>query len=293
MLAELDPPVQGVIVASPANPTGTVIPLSGTGGDRPMVRCRGCAPVGATRCVPRTGLSGAPGCPAPWQTSPQRRCGEQFSKYYAMTGWRMGWLLVPAECDGRWTASPETSSPSVRPCCLSTPRWPLHPEAIAEADGHLKHYAANRETLTAGLRQLGITAGASDGAFYVYADVSEAYLGLGRCGGSAKTPADTGLAIAPGIDFDTMRGNSFVRLSFADRRGYRYGPAPVGLLAEPLRRWAPSKSSCTGSASLCRRGPGSGTFEDLRYVVEPPPHRGGLRLNVTVSVRRWRDRRCR
>ena len=120
-----------------------------------------------------------------------------FSKYYAMTGWRLGWLLVPTEL--RRAVDRLTGNFTICP-----PVLPQHaavaaftPEAIAEADGHLHHYAANRETLTAGLRQLGLTRLApADGAFYIYADVSD-FTGdsLRFCGALL---ADTGLAIAPG-----------------------------------------------------------------------------------------------
>ena len=101
--------------------------------------------------------------------------------------------------------------------------------AIAEADGHLHHYAANRETLIAGLRQLGVTRLApADGAFYVYADVSDFTSdSLRFC---ERLLSETGLAIAPGIDFDTLRGNAAVRLSFA---------GPSGDIDEALRRLGP------------------------------------------------------
>ena len=88
------------------------------------------------------------------------------------------------------------------------------PESIAESDGHLRHYGANRELLLRGLPDIGIDRLApTDGAFYVYADVSDFTAdSLSFC---EKLLADTGVAIAPGIDFDTARGGSFVRLSFA------------------------------------------------------------------------------
>ena len=88
------------------------------------------------------------------------------------------------------------------------------PESVAEADGHLRHYGTNRESLLRGLTDIGIDRLApTDGAFYVYADVSD-FTGdsLSFC---EKLLADTGVAIAPGIDFDTARGGSYVRLSFA------------------------------------------------------------------------------
>ena len=90
-------------------------------------------------------------------------------------------------------------------------------------------FAANRETLLSGLRQIGLTRLAPpDGAFYVYADVSDFTSdSLTFC---EKLLADTGLAIAPGIDFDTVRGGEFVRLSFA---------GPASDIDEALRRLGP------------------------------------------------------
>ena len=137
-----------------------------------------------------------------------------FSKYFAMTGWRLGWLLVPQplqrtiDClTGNFTICPPVLAQHAAVAAFT-------PESITEADGHLAHYGANRELLLNGLRALGIDRLApTDGAFYVYADVSE-FTGdsLSFC---EKLLADTGLAIAPGIDFDPVRGGSFVRLSFA------------------------------------------------------------------------------
>ncbi len=157
---------------------------------------------------------GAPQTACAWQTSRNAVVVNSFSKYYAMTGWRLGWLLVPEEL--RRAVDCLTGNFTICP-----PVLPQHaavaaftPEAVAEADGHLRHYSANRDTLIAGLRQLGLTRLApADGAFYVYADVSD-FTGdsLRWC---ETLLADTGLAIAPGIDFDTMKGGSSVRLSFA------------------------------------------------------------------------------
>jgi len=228
MLAELDPPVQGVIVASPANPTGTVIEP-----DELAAIARWCDAEGVRLVSDEVyhGLvyPGAPKTSCAWNTSRNAVVVNSFSKYFAMTGWRLGWLLVPAEL--RRAVDCLTGNFTICP-----PVLPQHaavaaftPEAIAEADGHLHHYAANRETLIAGLRHLGLTRLApADGAFYIYADVSD-FTGdsLRFC---ETLLADTGLAIAPGVDFDTLRGNSFVRLSFA-------GPACD--IDEALRRLGP------------------------------------------------------
>jgi aspartate/methionine/tyrosine aminotransferase len=131
-----------------------------------------------------------------------------------MTGWRLGWLLVPKELQravdcltGNFTICPPVLSQTAAIAAFA-------PESIAESDALLHHYAANRELLLDGLPKLGIDRLApTDGAFYVYADVS--HLTGDSLSFCSKLLAETGVAIAPGIDFDTQRGGSYVRLSFA------------------------------------------------------------------------------
>lgn len=213
MLDALDPPVQGVIVASPANPTGTVIDP-----DELAAIAGWCADRGVRLVSDEVyhGLvyPGAPRTASAWETSREAVVVNSFSKYFAMTGWRLGWLLVPEplrRAVDRLTGN-FTICPPVLPQHAAVAAFTA--ESIAEAEGHLQHYARNRDTLIAGLHRIGLTRLAPpDGAFYVYADVSEFSTdSLGFC---ERLLADTGLAIAPGIDFDTVRGNSFVRLSFA------------------------------------------------------------------------------
>ena len=228
MLAELDPPVQGVIVASPANPTGTVIAASELGAIARWCDARGVRLV-SDEVYHGLVYPGAPQTSCAWQTSRNAVVVNSFSKYYAMTGWRLGWLLVPAELrravdclTGNFTICPPVLAQHAAVAAFT-------PEAVAQADGHLHHYGANREALIAGLRQLGLTRLApADGAFYVYADVSDFTSdSLRFC---ETLLADTGLAIAPGIDFDTVRGASSVRLSFA---------GPAADIDEALRRLGP------------------------------------------------------
>lgn len=213
MLAELEPPVQGVIVASPANPTGTVIAA-----DELAAIASWCEASGV-RLISDEVYHGlvydhAPQTSSAWQTSRNALVVNSFSKYFAMTGWRLGWLLVPSELRravdclaGNFTICPPVLSQVAAVAAFT-------PEAIAEADGHLRQYAINRSRLLDGLRRIGLDRLApTDGAFYVYADVSDfTDDSLGFC---SELLADTGVAIAPGIDFDTARGNAFVRLSFA------------------------------------------------------------------------------
>ena len=212
MLAEAGP-LDGVIVASPANPTGTVVPP-----EELAAIASWCAESGVRLISDEVyhGLvyPGAPQTSCAWSTSRDAVVVNSFSKYFAMTGWRLGWLLVPKSLQrtidcltGNFTICPPVLAQHAAVAAFT-------PESITEADGHLAHYGANRELLLNGLRALGIDRLApTDGAFYVYADVSE-FTGdsLSFC---EKLLADTGLAIAPGIDFDPVRGGSFVRLSFA------------------------------------------------------------------------------
>jgi aspartate/methionine/tyrosine aminotransferase len=228
MLAELDPPVQGVVVASPANPTGTVIPPAELAAIASWCDASGVRLV-SDEVYHGLVYEGAPQTSCVWQTSRQAVVVNSFSKYYAMTGWRMGWLLMPAELrravdclSGNFTICPPVLSQIAAVAAFT-------PEASAEADGNLHHYAINRSLLLDGLRRIGIERLApTDGAFYVYADVSD-YTGdsMAFC---SKLLNDTGVAVASGIDFSTMQGNKFIRMSFA---------GPTSDIEEGLRRIEP------------------------------------------------------
>jgi aspartate/methionine/tyrosine aminotransferase len=225
MLAALDPPIQGVVVASPANPTGTVIPPEELAAIASWCETSGVRLI-SDEVYHGLVYEGAPATSCAWQTSRDAVVVNSFSKYFAMTGWRLGWLLVPGgllravDClTGNFTICPPVL-PQYAAVAAFTP------ESIAEAEGHLHHYAANRELLVDGLRNIGLDRLAPpDGAFYVYADVSHHTTdSLWFC---SKLLDDTGVAIAPGIDFDTVRGGSYVRLSFA---------GPTSDIEEALRR---------------------------------------------------------
>lgn len=213
MLTELDPPVSGVIVASPANPTGTVIP------PEELAAIAAWCESSDVRLISDEVYHGLvyPGAPATscaWETSRESIVVNSFSKYFAMTGWRLGWLLVPDELKravDRLTGN-FTICPPVLPQLAAVAAF--SPESVAEAESLLDGYGANRTMLLDGLRSIGIDRLApTDGAFYVYADVS--HLTTDSLSFCSKLLADTGVAIAPGVDFDTVRGGAYVRLSFA------------------------------------------------------------------------------
>ncbi|BCO34007.1 aspartate aminotransferase [Mycobacterium heckeshornense] len=225
MLAALDPQPRGVVVASPANPTGTVIAPAELAAIASWCENSGVRLI-SDEVYHGLVYEGAPQTSCAWETSRNAVVVNSFSKYYAMTGWRLGWLLVPPEL--RRTVDCLTGNFTICPPVLSqyAAVAAFTPEAVAEANAHLHQYAINRRLLLDGLRQIGINRLApTDGAFYVYADVAD-YTSdsLQFC---EKLLADTGVAIAPGIDFDTARGGSFVRVSFA---------GPTSDIEEALRR---------------------------------------------------------
>lgn len=142
MLAEIDPPLRGVVVASPANPTGTVIP------PEELAAIASWCDASDVRLISDEvyhGLvyQGAPQTSCAWQTSRNAVVVNSFSKYYAMTGWRLGWLLVPTvlrravDClTGNFTICPPVLSQIAAVSAFT-------PEATAEADGNL---ASSRST---------------------------------------------------------------------------------------------------------------------------------------------------
>jgi aspartate/methionine/tyrosine aminotransferase len=160
------------------------------------------------------GESGAAGRRSAWHTSRTGVVFGSFSKYFSMTGWRLGWMLVPEDLrrpvdvlTGNFTICPPVLSQYAAIAAFT-------PESYAELDGHVARYATNRALLLDGLPRLGIDKLApADGAFYVYADIG--HLTDDSHAWCLRLLDDTGVATAPGIDFDTSRGNEFVRFSFA------------------------------------------------------------------------------
>ncbi|MFF0149271.1 aspartate/methionine/tyrosine aminotransferase [Amycolatopsis sulphurea] len=204
-------PLDGLIVASPANPTGTVLPPG------ELAAISGwCASHGVQLISDEIyhGITYGAQLDCAWQYSREALVLGSFSKYFAMTGWRLGWMLAPARLHrsidvltGNFTICPPALSQHAAVAAFT-------PESYAEADAHVARYRGNRDRLFAGLRSIGLDKLApADGAFYAYADVS-AYTtdSLSWC---QRLLADTGVAIIPGIDFDPVDGGRFVRFSFA------------------------------------------------------------------------------
>ncbi|RYU08801.1 pyridoxal phosphate-dependent aminotransferase [Nocardioides iriomotensis] len=236
MLEELDRPVQGLVVASPANPTGTMLRPEELAG-----LARWCEEHGVQLVsdeiyhgIEYAGTGSGPGArhASAWATSREAVVFSSFSKYFSMTGWRIGWMLVPDRLrrpvdvlTGNFTICPPALAQRAAVAAFT-------PASYAECDGHVARYATNRALLLEGLPRLGIDRLApADGAFYVYADVG--HLTDDSMAFCHRLLAETGVATAPGIDFDTAVGNRFVRLSFAS------SPDEIRAALDRLEAWLP------------------------------------------------------
>jgi aspartate/methionine/tyrosine aminotransferase len=213
MLEALDEPVRGLVVASPANPTGTVLDAAELAALAEYCERTGVQLI-SDEIYHGISYPGAPATSSAWATSREAIVVNSFSKYFSMTGWRLGWLLVPprllraVDClTGNFTICPPALA---QRAALGA----FEESSYAEADGHVDRYAVNRALLLDGLGSLGISRLApADGAFYVYADVS--HLTADSMEFTHRLLAETGVATAPGVDFDPVDGGRFIRLSFA------------------------------------------------------------------------------
>lgn len=209
LLAALDPAPDGVIIASPANPTGTIIDASELKAIAEVCRERGIRIVSDEIYH---GLSYIEPAHSMLEFAPDALVVNSFSKYFSMVGWRLGWLLVPRDHVHR-------ARTYIGNLFLTAPSLSQHAGVIAldchdELQGHVAMYRKNREMLLAALPSLGLTTIAPpDGAFYVYASV--AHLTDDSLSFCKRLLLETGVATAPGVDFDPVEGRHFVRMSFA------------------------------------------------------------------------------
>lgn len=210
MLADLTD-LSGVILASPANPTGTVLP------PKELAAIAGWCAEHDVRLVSDElyhGITFDADVDCAWRTSRDAIVINSFSKYWCMTGWRLGWMLVPerlrpavSALAGNFTVCPPTVGQLAAVAAFD-------PESYAQIDREVARYRVNRDILLAGLTEVGIDRIApADGGFYLYADVS--HLTNDSLAWCQRVLRETGVAIAPGIDFDPVAGGGYVRLSYA------------------------------------------------------------------------------
>jgi len=208
-VAALDPAPDGLIIASPANPTGTVLPPAEMAAIVAVAQARGIRIIadeiyhGLSYVGPMRSILG---------DDPQALVINSFSKYFSMAGWRLGWLVVPPDLID--AARARMGCLFLTPPALAQHAGLVAFDCTAELDGHVATYARNRDLLLAALPALGLAHIAPpDGAFYIYADIG--HLTDDSRAFCARLLEDTGIAAAPGIDFDPVDGKRFMRLSFA------------------------------------------------------------------------------
>lgn len=205
----LDETPAGIIVASPANPTGTMVDRAGLADIATVSKRRGIRIISDEIYH---GLSYGEPAHSMLEFDGQAIVINSFSKYFSMVGWRLGWIVAPP-------GASDTLRAYLGNMFLTAPSLSQHAALVAmdETDvleRHRETYRRNRTLLLEALPQLGLGEIAPpDGAFYIWANVS-AFTNdsLDFC---RRLLVDTGMTIAPGIDFDPVNGHRFIRFSFA------------------------------------------------------------------------------
>ena len=199
----------GLIVASPANPAGTMLGRAALAALIARTRETGAAFVSDEIYH---GLHYDERCISALEIDDDVVVVNSFSKYFSMTGWRIGWMVVPESEIRRYERLAQNfficASHAGQVAALAAL------EARAELEAHRAVYAANRQRIIDRLPAAGLPDFAPpDGAFYVYADIG------GHGQDSRALAADilekAGVALTPGLDFDPARGHRTLRLSYA------------------------------------------------------------------------------
>jgi aspartate/methionine/tyrosine aminotransferase len=218
-------PLGGILIASPANPTGTVIEP-----DRLAEIAAYCREqkIWLVSDEIYHGLTYGGPCASALEFSDDVIVINSFSKYFSMTGWRVGWMIVPpglVRAIERLQQNLFISPPAVAQIAAMGAF-----SGTGELEANKDNYAANRALLLEELPKAGLDRIApADGAFYLYVDVS-------RWTDDSRTFAksmleETGIAATPGVDFDAERGNRFVRFSYAGRT------EDIAEAARRLKKW--------------------------------------------------------
>ncbi|MBO0767015.1 MAG: aminotransferase class I/II-fold pyridoxal phosphate-dependent enzyme, partial [Hyphomicrobiaceae bacterium] len=224
--------IAGLVVASPANPTGTMLEPERLA--EITAACRR-ANIWLVSDEIYHGLTYGMAEATALAHAGDAVVVNSFSKYFSMTGWRVGWLVVPPAL--------------VRPIERLAQNLYISPPAVAqvaalgafdgrdELEANRRVYADNRELLLAELPKMGLERIApADGAFYLYVDVGE--LTSDSPAFTRQMLAEIGVAATPGVDFDAGRGNRYVRLCYAGTT------ADMAEAARRLSRWSGLKTRC-------------------------------------------------
>ena len=219
--------LDGLIIGSPSNPTGTMIHREGLEALVAYCRDKGIRLISDEIYH---GITYGEAAETALAFTDDAVVINSFSKYFSMTGWRLGWMVMPEglsrsmECLGQ--------NLYISPPTLSQVAAVTVFDCTDELDANVRRYARNRELLLEELPKAGFDKLApADGAFYIYADVARLTNdSLDFC---QRMLSDTGVAATPGVDFDPERGSHYVRFCFA---------GPTEDMAEAARRlidWKP------------------------------------------------------
>ena len=202
-------PVRGLLIASPNNPTGTMIEP-----DRLAALSAYCDANDKWLISDEIyhGLTYDTPAETALKYSQNAIIINSFSKYFSMTGWRVGWIVVPEQLID--TVERLAQNLYICPPAISQAAALGAFDAIPELEDNISVYRANRDLLLEGLPKAGISKIVpADGAFYLYADVGE-YTN-DSLDFSRKMLAETGVAATSGFDFDETRGSRYMRFSYA------------------------------------------------------------------------------
>lgn len=201
--------LDGLIVASPANPTGTM--LSRTDLSRLIETCQARNISFISDEIYHGVHYDAPAVSA-LEISDDLYVINSFSKYFSMTGWRLGWMVVPEDhirkierlAQNMFICAPHAAQVAALGAL----------EAQDETEALRSVYARNRELMLKGLPDAGFTKIAPpDGAFYIYADISD--ISQDSLSFAQQILDEAGVAVTPGLDFDPVRGHQTLRFSYA------------------------------------------------------------------------------
>ena len=209
ILDTIEGDLDGLIIASPSNPTGTMIPASEL---RDLVDYCKERDIRLISDVIYHGITYEEPAQSVLAYSEDAIVINSFSKYFSMTGWRLGWMVVPEPL----LRSVECLSQNlfISPPTLSQMAAVAAFDCREQMDDYVANYRKNRGLLLELLPKAGFDKlSHAEGAFYLYADVS--HLTNDSEEFCRKCLAETGVAITPGVDFDPERGNHYVRFSFA------------------------------------------------------------------------------
>jgi len=208
-LDQLDGPVDGLIIASPSNPVGSMI------APEQLSRLVKYCERKSIRLISDEiyhGLSYGTPCMPALAYSDVCFSVNSFSKYFSMTGWRLGWMVMPIATIRQIERLAQNFF--ICPSALAQQAAIAAFDCTDELEQHLAKYARNRELLLHGLPEAGFDRLApADGAFYVYADISR--FSNNSLEFSTRMLEETGVAATSGVDFDPIDGHRFLRFSYA------------------------------------------------------------------------------